>query len=131
MTPDSSLIDMKVITRYLLMLGEIRLIEEGPIAGDICIFDVGNATASMVSKLINPVIKKGIMCSQVSFFRRLFKSTELTFLFITSFLRHHFIDIWIRFHKFLLSLILYVSCVTEMISLLHQKQFSLSNIIYV
>lgn len=60
-------IDVKAVVKYLLMIGEIRLIEEGPIAGDVCIFDVSGATAAMVSKLINPVVKKGIMCSQVRF----------------------------------------------------------------
>lgn len=48
------------------MLGEIRLIEEGPISGDIVIFDVACCKAAMVSKLLNPVIKKGILCSQVN-----------------------------------------------------------------
>lgn len=57
-------LDVKAVVKYLIMLGEIRLIEEGPIAGDVCIFDVSGVSASMVPKLINPVVKKGIMCSQ-------------------------------------------------------------------
>ncbi|XP_065201197.1 alpha-tocopherol transfer protein-like [Planococcus citri] len=68
---DSNKLDVKAIVKYLLMLGEIRLLEEGPISGDVCVFDVSGATASMVSKLINPVVKKGIMCSQNALPQRL------------------------------------------------------------
>lgn len=63
---ENCLFDVRCIVKYLLMLGDIRLLEEGPISGDIVIFDAVHAKASMVSKLINPIVKKGIMCSQVS-----------------------------------------------------------------
>ncbi len=62
---DNGILDIKCIVKFLLMLGEIRLIEESPIAGDIVIFDVSVIKTSSVSKLIHPAVKKGIMCSQV------------------------------------------------------------------
>lgn len=66
MPDDQSMMNVKTIVKYLIMLGEIRLIEEGPIAGDIVVFDLAHTKASMVSKLLNPIVKKGVMCSQVS-----------------------------------------------------------------
>lgn len=68
---ENSYLDVKIIVKYLLMLGEVRLIEEGPIFGDIMIFDVACCKAAMVSKLLNPVIKKGIMCCQNALPQRL------------------------------------------------------------
>ncbi|XKL64998.1 hypothetical protein PGB90_005084 [Kerria lacca] len=68
---ENCLFDVRCIVKYLLMLGDIRLLEEGPISGDIVIFDAVHAKASMVSKLINPIVKKGIMCSQNAFPQRL------------------------------------------------------------
>jgi len=67
MPEDLPQLNVKTIVKYLIMLGEVRLIEEGPIAGDIIVFDLTYAKAAIISKLLNPIIKKGVMCSQVSF----------------------------------------------------------------
>lgn len=71
LSDDAGAYDIKVIVKYLLMLGEIRLLEEPAFAGDIVVFDVATCRASLISKLLNPVIKKGILCSQNAMPQRL------------------------------------------------------------
>lgn len=68
---DANVLDIKTIVKYLIILGEIRLIEEGPISGDVVVFDVECMKASFVSKLINPIVKKAVMCSQHALPQRL------------------------------------------------------------
>ncbi|KAK7604816.1 hypothetical protein V9T40_006002 [Parthenolecanium corni] len=64
LSDDAGTFDIRVIVKYLLMLGEIRILEEPAFAGDLVLFDVGGAKASVISKLINPVVKRGVSCSQ-------------------------------------------------------------------
>lgn len=66
LSDDVGAFDIRVIVKYLLMLGEIRILEEPAFAGDLVLFDVSGAKASIISKLINPVVKRGVSCSQVS-----------------------------------------------------------------
>lgn len=47
------------------MIGDIRLVEETPIAGDIFLFDVRHMSVLHIARLANPQLKKILHCTQV------------------------------------------------------------------
>lgn len=50
------------------MIGDIRLIEEVAISGDIFVFDIGNLTLNQIAKLVNPLLKRTLQATEVFMF---------------------------------------------------------------
>lgn len=71
LTKDFNKVDLKNVIKIMLMIGDIRLIEEGPISGDIFIYDLGSVTSSGIAKIINPYMKKGLSFTQNALPQRL------------------------------------------------------------
>uniref|UniRef100_A0A1B6CMW7 CRAL-TRIO domain-containing protein n=1 Tax=Clastoptera arizonana TaxID=38151 RepID=A0A1B6CMW7_9HEMI len=59
------------IYKALCMIGDIRLIEESAISGDIFIFDVQHVTMSHITRLANPQLRKILHCTQDGYPQRL------------------------------------------------------------
>ncbi|KAG8237523.1 hypothetical protein J437_LFUL017573 [Ladona fulva] len=57
--------------KYVFMTGDIRLMEEEPIIGDIFLFDMNNVNLSYFSKLSFPMVKKVLTCAQEAYPQRL------------------------------------------------------------
>ncbi|RZF32236.1 hypothetical protein LSTR_LSTR011508 [Laodelphax striatellus] len=59
------------IYKFLCMIGDIRLVEESAIAGDVFLFDVANMSVTHIAKLANPLLRKILHCTQEGYPQRL------------------------------------------------------------
>ncbi|XP_046386047.1 clavesin-1-like [Ischnura elegans] len=71
MDSDGNRFNTRDCFKYVFMTGDIRLMEEEPIIGDVFLFDMNNISLSYVSKLGFPMIKKVLTCAQEAYPQRL------------------------------------------------------------
>ncbi|CAH0384285.1 unnamed protein product [Bemisia tabaci] len=63
--------DPAALYKMLCMIGDVRMVEEPMISGDIFVFDVGHMTLTHVAKLATPLLKKILLTTQNAFPQRL------------------------------------------------------------
>lgn len=64
-------VDMVAVFKYVMMVSDIRILEEENIRGDIFIFNVEKVSAKLLAKLMTPFTKKALMAAQEAYPQRL------------------------------------------------------------
>lgn len=67
----SDAFDIVAVFKLILMVSDIRLLEEENIRGDVFIFDVQKVNAKLLAKLMSPYTKKVLMAAQEAYPQRL------------------------------------------------------------
>ncbi|KAL1454023.1 hypothetical protein WDU94_010318 [Cyamophila willieti] len=67
-TPKDKDLDLPSLYKSIMMICDIRTVEEDTLRGDVFIFNSENVTAKVLSKIVSPLTKKALTAAQVSYY---------------------------------------------------------------